>query len=177
MDLEAVESSCQGQNKRSTCCLEVGFGGSVLKITTDGGCRSNPGPGAWAFVIHREDGSTEGKAGFLPMGTVNTFEYRAVTAACIYLNTLFDLEDCEFWSDSQLIVNQLNGTWAVKDKTLSKYYQEAITAFEMLRQRVPVSIQWFRRENNKEADLLCNRIQDRHGVVCNRKGKKAQNVY
>jgi len=143
----------------------------VFRITIDGGCRANPGPGAWAFVIHRDGKEPEGKAGFLPMCSNNQAEYRAMEAACVYLATLETLEDVEIWSDSQLIVNQLNRDWAVKDAELRKYYGDALAALERLRQRVKVTIQWFRREENTEADLLCNLIQNRHEVVCTRRDR------
>jgi ribonuclease HI len=143
-------------------------------ITTDGGCRNNPGAGAWGFVARLGD-LTVTKGGFLPHTTCNQAEYRAFTAACIWLLYQNNLPCCvEFWSDSQLIVNQLNGKWGVKTADLLPFHQDAKKALTELRTRVYTTVNWFRREHNSEADAVCNRIMDLRGVVCDRKGKQSR---
>ena len=50
------------------------------EIYTDGGCLGNPGPGAWAFVIHAS-GKTVQRSGFQAATTNNRMELTAVIEA------------------------------------------------------------------------------------------------
>lgn len=145
-----------------------------LIVNTDGGCRDNPGPGAWAFVLKYEDGTVKNFSGFLSHCSNNQSEYRALEAACLTLGMLpaSELPDSiEIFSDSQLIVEQVNGRWQVKDEGLRPFFTSAHCAFMKLRERCPTTLTWFRREFNTEADALCNLVMDRHGIVCSKKGR------
>jgi len=51
-----------------------------IEIWTDGGCRGNPGPGGWAYVV-RSAGSTRESSGFEPSTTNNRMELTAVREA------------------------------------------------------------------------------------------------
>jgi len=147
-----------------------------IVVQTDGGCRDNPGPGAWAFVLlTNENDSVHEHSGFLPHCTNNQAEYRALEAACISLCHLQDIEkvhEINIFSDSQLIVEQINQRWQVRDVDLRPYYLSANTAFNKLCSVCPTTLTWFRREHNTKADALCNRVMDRHGIVCSLKGKR-----
>lgn len=138
----------------------------VWRVCTDGGCPGNPGPGAFAFVIDTVGGKVS-RSGFLPMATNNQAEYRAINAAFnwLLLSTELDLPaEIQVWSDSELIVNQLNGMYRVKDEILRPFFMEAHAALTTLRKRTIVVIKWFRRENNIEADELCNEVLRRRGI-------------
>lgn len=145
-------------------------------VKTDGGCPGNPGPGSFAFVVDKHDGTKLSRSGYLPSATNNQAEYRGVTAAAFFLNGLKELPSrLEFWSDSQLIVNQLNGKYAVHDDTLRPFFNDSRMLLESLRRKgSKVTMNWFRRENNSEADELCNQVLERHGVhIANKKRKAA----
>lgn len=142
-------------------------------VKCDGGCPANPGPGAFAFVIEKPDGEKITRSGFASSATNNQMEYRAVNAAALSLLQLGELpEDVEIWSDSQVIVRQLNGVYKVNDD-LRPYYAEAWDAIRRLRARTRVVVDWFRRENNQEADELCNQVLERRGIVIVSKKRKA----
>lgn len=142
-------------------------------VQTDGGCPANPGPGAFAFVLIKHDGNKVCRSGFLPMGTNNTFEYRAVTAAALFLGAMDDLpERIDFWSDSEVIVRQLNGVYQVKNESLRPFYQEAAAALTELRKRTKVVVNWFRREFNMEADELCNTALAKRNIFIASKKRK-----
>jgi ribonuclease HI len=151
-------------------------GGKIMLWTvhTDGGCRDNPGPGAWGFVINKEAGEVEEHSGFLPHCTNNQAEYRSLEAALITI-ALKPVDQMptsvEIFSDSQLIVEQINGRWRVNELILP-YYQTAKVAFIQLQGICPVSLSWIRREFNSEADALCNQVMDKRGIVCSRKGRR-----
>lgn len=146
----------------------------IWKVNTDGGCRDNPGPGAWAFVINKEDGSVENYSGFLPHCTNNVAEYRGLEAACLVIARKPKEElpkQIQIFSDSQLIVHQINGKWKVND-SVRPYYTTAKAAFRQLHSVCRVSLTWVRREFNSEPDALCNMEMDKRGIVCSKKGKK-----
>jgi ribonuclease HI len=152
---------------------------STLTVFTDGGCPSNPGPGAWGFVCKVDDIVTEEHCGFLPHCTNNVAEYRALEAAClVIIRKPVDQmpNSIEIFSDSQLIVNQLNGRWAVNEPILP-YFTTASAALMALKTVCPVSLSWVRREFNTEADALCNKVLDKYGIVCMKKGRKRKESY
>lgn len=147
----------------------------VINVWTDGGCRSNPGDGAWAFVVRGE--SFEHKAsGFLRDTTNNEAEYRAMFEALTWLrNTSIETDvvgmhrNIVIHSDSQLMVKQLNDEYAVKAPSLKPLFESAYYLLWSLKRNREVEIVHVRREQNKEADALCNEVQDKHGVVCVRR--------
>jgi len=60
---------------------------SEFIVYTDGGCSNNPGPGAWAYVIHFGDRYHE-DSGFEPETTNNRMELMAVIQALTFLREL-----------------------------------------------------------------------------------------
>lgn len=77
--------------------------------------------------------------------TNNELEYLAVIYTLEYINTN-KLKDITIYSDSKLIVNQLNNKWRVTNNKLSTLYEKAAT--KMLK-CCGVQLKWVRRENNK----------------------------
>ena len=142
----------------------------LIQVWTDGGCRSNPGPGAWAFVIKGPNLELE-DSGFLEHTTNNEAEYAGIIRALEALNAFVEGQKVVIHSDSQLMVEQLNGNYEVKTPTLVPLYERAYDLLAELSDKGAVEIVHVRREFNKEADALCNVVQDVHGVVCERKGK------
>lgn len=163
---------------------------STWDVLCDGGCPKPGGPGAYAFVIKEgarlqdmvehfipEGGITKvGKSGFRPEATNNTMEYAAVTSAGWFLLDTLQREwehslptEIRFWGDSQLIVYQLTGRYKVNDPVLRPHYEEAKKFIDELRKHTKVSLNWFRREYNKEADELCNLQLEKHGVQLKKK--------
>lgn len=133
-------------------------------LYTDGGVRTGgvrgptggkSGPGSIGYVVRDEAKKILERGGmFLPDTTVNEAEYSAVIcglAACIRLG----LERITVRSDSQLVVNQLNGKWAVKAIHLRDYIEdvrEAASQFE------EVLFEWVPREQNQLADSITREI-------------------
>jgi ribonuclease HI len=145
-------------------------------VYTDGGCRSNPGPGAWAFAVNKESGTARG-SGFLPDTTNNLAEYAALNTALAYLLAREPgvLPPQVFiYSDSKLMVNQVNGAWSVSADHLLEPWALAYARVNELRDRTEVFLAHVRRELNTEADRLCNKVMDLHGIVSDKKGVKRQ---
>jgi ribonuclease HI len=143
-------------------------------VYTDGGCRDNPGPGAWAFVVLTPEGAVlhEGK-GYMSHTTNNFAEYMGLLEACRYLNSVAPPETVSFYSDSKLMVEQMLGHWRVNE-TLLPIYGRAAAEYIDLTERVFTSITHVKRAENKLADALCNQVQDEYGIVCSKKGSKRE---
>ncbi len=133
-----------------------------LTVYTDGGARGNPGPAAIGVVITADNkpfariGKTIGET------TNNVAEYTAVIEAyshiLSHLSSLTDLDKIEFFLDSNLVVNQLNGLFKVKDADLRLLFAR----IKILEQEVgkKISYTYIPREQNKIADALVNNSLD-----------------
>ena len=128
-----------------------------LLLYTDGGARNNPGPAATGFVLKNGLGEILKKGGtFLGVATNNEAEYRALIEG-LQAAKKFNPQHLDCFLDSSLVVNQLNGTFKIKEARLRKLVFEAKALekeFQSIRyQHVP-------REENKEADAIVNQILD-----------------
>ncbi|MBU4332750.1 ribonuclease HI family protein [Patescibacteria group bacterium] len=147
-----------------------------LKIYTDGGARGNPGPAAYGVVIYDEGGKKIGEySKYIGETTNNQAEYQAVDFAMQKAKELKDSaiqhnssrsdsrsatgpSEIEIYSDSELIVNQLNQKYKVKNQELGKWFLKIWN----LRQGIGrVSFIHVPRSKNKEADRLVNEELDR----------------
>ena len=121
-------------------------------IHIDGAARGNPGPAACAFVIARPGAAPLEVASLLGEATNNVAEYTALIRA---LERAAELggRNLTVFSDSELLVKQMNGEYRVKNADLRALYDQArelVKAFDR------VALQHVRREQNKRADALCN---------------------
>lgn len=85
----------------------------------------------------------------------NIAEYEGLILA---IETSLEFEDdddmeLEILSDSQLIVNQVNGEWKCKNEELQPYLAQARDLASLV--TGSVSISWVRRNFNQRADALC----------------------
>ena len=89
-----------------------------LKVFSDGGARGNPGPAAAAFLIISDEGRIlKTNRCFIGLCTNNQAEYQALIAALESAAT-FDAEQVTCHLDSELVVKQLTGEYAVKNSEL-----------------------------------------------------------
>ena len=95
-----------------------------MEVYTDGSCIPNPGPMGAAYVIISNDKIIHEDSFFLEKGTNNIGEYMAVQKAIEYINKTDDLSKLSFtlFSDSNLVIKQLNKIWKIKDPILKEYY-------------------------------------------------------
>ncbi len=127
---------------------------SEIRIFIDGAARGNPGPAGVGVVILGPDGeAAERLHRGIGEATNNVAEYRALLLALGRAQALGYAEIAVF-SDSELLVRQLQGRYHVRHPALKELYAEAkdrIGTFRRFRiQHVP-------REQNAEADALANR--------------------
>ncbi len=128
-----------------------------LIIHTDGAARGNPGPAAYAYTIAVPGGETIEEAGCLGRMTNNQAEYIALVKALQHAANLGTQHRLKIHSDSELLVKQMNGQYRVKDSALRKSFEQA---GELAAQFPEVTILHVRRENNVDADRLCNEALD-----------------
>jgi len=133
---------------------------SVLRLHVDGASRGNPGEAGFGVQVCEGDGrELAGLYGYLGKTTNNVAEYQALLHAL-----RFALErgarEIEVFSDSELLVRQIEGRYRVKNAGLRPLFQEAkalLARFQRARlTHVP-------REQNRQADALANRAVDERG--------------
>jgi ribonuclease HI len=130
---------------------------SKLTIYTDGGARGNPGPAAIGAVIYDEQRQIVSEISeYIGETTNNQAEYRAVVAAITKAREL-GASELDFFLDSLLVVEQLNGNYKVKNKDLAPLFVQIHNAGLGFRK---VRYTHVRREQNKEADKLVNQALD-----------------
>lgn len=130
-----------------------------LSIYCDGGARGNPGPAAIAFVVWQDGKIIYRFSRKIGKTTNNVAEYQAAIAALTWLidnpgiiNSQFSI--INFYLDSLLIVNQLNGIFKIKNSFL----KELIIKIKNLEKELKVKIDYHHitRSKNKIADALVN---------------------
>jgi ribonuclease HI len=91
-------------------------------VYSDGGARGNPGQAAVAFMILSEKGEPlSANSRYVGLRTNNQAEYEALIAALEYARTL-NAEEVVCHLDSELVVKQLTGEYAVKNPALKKLW-------------------------------------------------------
>lgn len=136
----------------------IGNSGSVI-IYSDGGSRGNPGPSASGFVILNPEGELLFEGGkYLGITTNNQAEYQAVRMG---LERALELgaRQVDFRMDSLLIVNQMAGVYKIRNRDLWPIYAHIK---ELIKRFDNVKFTHVRREFNKEADAMVNKILDEH---------------
>lgn len=128
-------------------------------IYTDGASRGNPGPAGVGYYIIDENGNEVKRGGeFIGFATSRVAEYYGLKEACEQAINL-GYKSVRFVSDNLMMVNQMNGIYAIKNRDLTPIYNDIQ---ELLKQFEAVAFVHVRREYNKEADDQANLAIDRH---------------
>jgi ribonuclease HI len=128
-----------------------------VHIFTDGGSRGNPGPSASGYVIMTtKDEILEEGGEYLGITTNNQAEYQAVKLALEQV-VKYEPQEINFFIDSLLVVNQMNGVWKIKNRELWPVH-EAIK--KLTQQFGEVTFTHVRREFNTLADKQVNVVLD-----------------
>lgn len=134
-----------------------------LTIFTDGGARGNPGPAGIGAVLYAgpalETNIIAEIAEYIGEATNNQAEYLAVVAA---INKAKELGATEltFYLDSELVVEQLNRRYKVKNEGLAPLFVKVYNAMQFFAR---VSFSHVPRAQNKYADMLVNKAIDQAG--------------
>lgn len=127
------------------------------KLFSDGGARGNPGPAAIGAVLYQDDEELATVSEYIGETTNNQAEYRAILAG-VELALEKGVKELECFLDSELIVEQLNQRYKVKDKELAKLF---VKVWNLTLKFDKISFTHVRREGNKRADQLVNQALDK----------------
>jgi ribonuclease HI len=131
--------------------------GEALHVHIDGASRGNPGEAS--FGVHVQDGQGKVRAelyGYLGRASNNVAEYQGLLHALRWA-LRHDVKRLRVFSDSELVVRQMNGEYRVKHPDLLPLYMEAAALLERFTE---ASLSHVPREQNREADKLANRALD-----------------
>jgi ribonuclease HI len=136
--------------------LSMPFGYLVAHI--DGGARGNPGPAGFGVVIEDEMGRPVAEWGeYLGAQTNNYAEYSGLLAALRYA-IKHGFKALKVFSDSELMVKQINGQYKVNHPVLKELHARANRMIDDLDF---FEINHVLREKNRSADRLANLAMDR----------------
>ncbi len=96
-------------------------------IYTDGASRGNPGKSASGFAVYEGEKLIKEDVLYNNIATNNYAEYKAVIGALTWCkNNLKNIKEvnCTVYSDSQLVVNQLNRVYKVKSERILELYKK-----------------------------------------------------
>lgn len=128
-------------------------------IYSDGGSRGNPGPSASGYVIlDKNEQLIEEGGAYLGITTNNQAEYHAVRLA-LEAAMKHGIRSIQFRIDSLLVVNQMTGVYKIKNRDLWPVHERIK---ELVSQFDQVIFTHVRREFNREADAMVNKILDEH---------------
>jgi ribonuclease HI len=131
----------------------------VLRLFTDGAARGNPGPSGLGLVIEDSQGlRLWGGCRYIGLATNNQAEYLALIEG---LRTVarWKPDRLEVYLDSQLVVEQMNGRYKVKNPDLRPLHQQALA---LLGDFPEATVAHVPREENRGADALANRAIDEY---------------
>ena len=126
----------------------------------DGASRGNPGDAGFGVLLETNR-SAEEVVGYLGKATNNVAEYAALIAA-LTLAAERGVEKLVVYSDSQLLVRQVNGSYRVKASHLKPIFLQVLR----LRQAIAdFTIEHVARDDNTKADGLANRAIDERAAL------------
>jgi phosphoribosylglycinamide formyltransferase-1 len=124
-----------------------------ITVYMDGGSRGNPGPAAASFILADLNGNQiQSKALFLGQTTNNTAEYTAIIKA-LQAAKQIGAKQLTVFSDSELLVKQINGQYKVKSEQIRPLFRQAI---DLINEFEDCKVKHITRDKNKQADELVN---------------------
>ena len=140
-----------------------------LKIFTDGGCKGNPGPGGWAYVMILKTFQGESIAaqnkGAEKDTTNNRMELTAVISALRALKTMNVPRKACVLTDSQYVQKGITewiqvwkrNSWRTSDKKPVKN-QDLWMELDSLAEEFSIAWEWVRGHAGNEYNEMCDRM-------------------
>jgi ribonuclease HI len=145
------------REREAAAAAEVAEREKRTRLYSDGAARGNPGPAGAGAVIISPDGHIVAKVGkFLGDSTNNVAEYMGLILGLKRAKAM-GIKELEVYSDSELLVKQLAGDYAVKADHLRPLHDEAkalLGGFSF------IEVRHIPREENEQADAMSNRAID-----------------
>lgn len=133
----------------------IGRPGLKLEAFIDGSSIGNPGEAGYGFVLKTHKGEILARIGRrIGRATNNTAEYRGLLG-CLDMAAAYEARSLLVHSDSELLVNQMNGSYRVKQAHLQELHQQAMQIIQ--REFPDFQIRHIPRTMNGEADGLAKK--------------------
>jgi ribonuclease HI len=133
-----------------------------ISVFTDGGSRGNPGVSGFGVVVYDDKKNILDQISkFIGIKTNNEAEYMALIEALYWIQSHqpeSNISYIDFYSDSQLLVRQIQGIYKVKAVNIKPLYQSAVSLLQKI--NLPYSFHDILRDSNKLADYLANQAMD-----------------
>ena len=123
---------------------------TVVEAYIDGSCLGNPGKIGAGYLMYKKDVLIRKESVFLGEGTNNIAEYMALLVVLCELISS-GIKSVRIYSDSNLLCEQINGNFKVKNKNILPLH---VLAKKFISHFDDFSIAHIDREKNKEADKL-----------------------
>jgi len=111
-----------------------------------------------AFCVYEGDTMLhEEHKSFLKQYTNNQMEYSGLIYGLLHLAENYNIKTTEriaVRTDSQLVCNQMNKLWRVKDIVLVRAVANATEILNRIRINRPINIEWTRRDKNRAGKYL-----------------------
>ena len=132
----------------------------ALHLHIDGASRGNPGEAGFGIHVTTPEGAELAQLyGYLGPASNNVAEYQALLHGLRFALAK-GAASVEVFSDSELLVRQLEGRYRVKNAGLVPLHREAQS---LLARFAKARVAHVPRERNREADALANRAVDERG--------------
>jgi ribonuclease HI len=125
------------------------------RLYVDGASRGNPGRAGIGVVLETE-GAVRKAGAYVGVKTNNEAEYMALIMG-LEMALEMGATEVTVYSDSQLLVRQLQGEYRVRSHRLKKLYERAADLISRFSKFQIVHVE---REENSEADRLANTALD-----------------
>ena len=129
----------------------------MITVHIDGASRGNPGNAGIGIHAVKDGKALLNIGEYIGKTTNNVAEYSALIRALEEL-LIIGVKKAKFFSDSQLLVEQIKGNYKVKDEKLKLLFGQAKSLILKLDE---FKIEHIPREKNKIADALANK-----GIDC-----------
>jgi ribonuclease HI len=130
----------------------------AIEVYIDGAARGNPGPAGIGVVIKDGPKTIEEIGAYIGRSTNNMAEYLALVRGLEEV-LIRGFRSASFFSDSELLVKQLNGEYKVKHDNLVPLHYHVLTLIDRMKD---FSIKHVTRDKNEHADRMANEGLDLH---------------
>ena len=144
-------------------------------VSSDGSCkkdrkRDSVGHCAFGAVIeHVQSGEKKELAGYMGKTTVPNAEYVGAIAGLKHVHSINPRAKVLVYIDSELVANQLNGTYRINNTELADKAEE----FHKVHESSLVTVEWRSRIHNERADQLANEALTNYLATRLKSGKPA----
>ncbi len=134
-----------------------------LVVEADGGSRGNPGPAGYGAVVRDADTALvlAERADYLGVVSNNVAEYSGLVAGLRAALAIDPDARLEVRMDSQLVIEQMRGTWRIKHEDMRRLADEV----RALVDPATVVWTWVPRAQNAAADRLANLAMDQKTAI------------